>query len=670
MFITNLFELSYSLNFLNKYTPVIILFLLIIASLSTSYVVAQSDDDRGFAWVSSNYDIKQTNFSPQNQITSDTINGLADEWTNAFIIPPEVPGIELYPGMRARPLVYNGLIYMVTSFNAVFVHNVQTGQPLWYYTYPMNMTDIIIDYPSIKPHRPGVLEELTIFDEYLIFPTADCGMVFLEYLTGAPDFRGELTRGQMCDNIEGNEGYYGGQLFSSPVVDPNTRILVTGTTVSGKADSGRGFVAGYNVDTGELLWRFFLMPPAGGEKDWAMKYKGLGNVDPTPDDWGAAKNVGVGIATGQWAIDEEAGIVYVGTSSPAPNFNAANRPGPNLFSSSILALDINTGDLIWYYQASPHDLYGHGCNWNTVLGNIDERKVLFKVCDDGRLLALDAADGEIIWSFLPPDLKFLNVDDSINPQVDFDQKFVSEDPYWQCPGITGGTGGAIAFAYDRIYYISTNYCDYMIPDLDSENDFDSFGAKDMTKLPYKLQVRRNASGIIPNPLMDRVAEMPINSTVYAIDASDGSIDWKYDLEGPHRGGLIATGNMIIFGSNDGRFYSLNAETGEFIYSKYVGASLGTTPTIGAAASGEQYVFQPVGGLDDRYGMPVSGVFISLKMRGGPVVPILDPVEEESATSTDEELPLNVVIPVLALIVVVFLFASFGPKKLLSLIGRN
>ena len=658
---------------LNKYLSVFLLFSLIIASLSTSYVVAQSDDDRGFAWLSSNYDIKQTNFSPQNQITSDTVIHLADEWTNAFIVPPDVPGIELYPGMRARPLVYNGLIYMVTSFNAVFVHNVQTGQPLWYYTYPMNMTDIIIDYPDIKPHRPGVLEELTIFDDYLIFPTADCGMVFLDYLTGTPDFRGQLTRGQMCDNIEGNAGYYGGQLFSSPVVDPNTRILVTGTTVSGKADSGRGFIAGYNVDTGELLWRFFLMPPSGGEKDWAMKYQGLGNVDPTPDDWGDAKNVGVGIATGQWAIDEDAGIVYVGTSSPAPNFNAANRPGPNLFSSSILALDINTGELIWYYQASPHDLYGHGCNWNTVLGNIDDRKVLYKACDDGRLLALDATDGELIWSFLPPDLKFVNVDDSIDSQVDLTQKWVTEpslDAYWQCPGITGGTGGSIAFAYGRIYYISTNYCDYMIPEPSPENDPDSFGAKDMTKLPYNVQVRRNASGIIPDWRLDRTESLPVNSTVYAIDASNGSVDWKYELDAPHRGGLMATGNMVVFGSHDGRFYTLNSETGEFIYSKYVGAALGTTPTIGAAASGEQYIFQPVGGLDHRYGQPVSGVFVSLKIRGGPMVPILDPVVEESPVIDDEELPINVVVPVLLLIVVVFLLASFGPKRILSLINRN
>ena len=644
---------------------------MIVAGLSTSYVIAQPDDDRGFAWSSSNYDVKQTNYSPQNQITQDTIQHLADDWTNAFMVPPDVPGIELYPGMRARPLVYNGLVFLVTSFNAVFVHNVQTGQPLWYYAYPMNMTDIMIDYPRISPHRPGVLEELTIFDDYLIFPTADCGMVFLDYLTGSPDFRGELTRGQMCDGVEGNDGYYGGQLFSSPVVDPNSRILVTGTTVSGNGESGRGYIAGYNVDAGSLLWRFYLMPPSGGEKDWAMKYKGLGNVDPTPDDWGTANNVGVGIATGQWAIDEDAGIVYVGTSSPAPNFNAANRPGPNLFSSSILALDINTGDLIWYYQTSSHDLFGHGCNWNTVLGNIGDRKVLFKACDDGRLLALDAANGELIWSFLPPTLKYLNVDSSLNPKVDLNKKWVTEpslDPYWQCPGITGATGGSIAFAYDKVFYVTTNYCDYMIPE--SENDLSSFGAKDMTKLPWKIQVRRNQSGIIPDARLDRTAEMPINSTVYAIDVNTGSADWEYSMDRAHRGGLITSGGMVILGGMDGRFYSLDVNTGEEVFSKYVGASLGTTPTIGAAASGEQYIFQTVGGLDERYGQPVSGVFIALKIRGGPMVPIIDEnwinAAEEPA---DEELPINVVLPVLLLIVVVFALASFGPKRIMSLI-RN
>ena len=421
-------------------------------------VQGQNNNDQGFGWVSHGYNGKQTNFSPQNQITVDTIHLLTDEWTNAFVVPPIVAGIELQPGLRARPLAKDGLIFMPTNFNDVFVHNIATGLPLWAYAYPVNMTRVIEDFPAISPYNPGVVESAGIFENYLLFPTTDCGMVFLDHLTGVPEFRGELTRGQMCDNIDGNNGYYTGQIYSSPVVYEKERILITGTTVSGKAESGRGYIAGFNVDSGELIWRFFLMPPAGGDKDWAMQFQGLGNVDPVPDDWGDVINVGGGMAIGQWAIDEETGIVYVGTSAPGPNFNAVNRPGPNLFSSSILALDAVTGELIWYYQASSHDLSNHGCNWNTLLGNIEDRKVLFKACDDGKLIALDAADGELIWSFSPPDVKFTVAQNNLNKNW---QNEPSTDGFWQCPGITGASAGDIAFAYGKIFYITTNYCDFL-----------------------------------------------------------------------------------------------------------------------------------------------------------------------------------------------------------------
>ena len=81
------------------------------------------------------------------------------------------------------------------------------------------------------------------------------------------------------------------------------------------------------------------------------------------------------------------------------------------------------------------------------------------------------------------------------------------------------------------------------------------------------------------------------------------------------------------------------------------------------------MFQTVGGLDERYGQPVSGVFIALKIRGGPMVPIMSDSIDETQALADEELPLNVVLPVLSLIVVVFALASFGPKRIMSLI-RN
>ena len=620
-------------------------------------------NDQGFGWVSHGYNTRQTNFSPQNQITIDTIHLLTDEWTNAFVIPPIVPGIELQPGLRARPLAKDGLIFMPTNFVDVFVHNIATGLPLWAYAYPVNMTQVILEYPAISPYNPGVIESSGIFENLLMFPTPDCGMVFLDHLTGVPEFRGELTRGQMCDNIEGNNGYYTGQIYSSPVVYEKERILITGTSVSGKAESGRGYIGGFDVDTGELLWRFFLMPPAGGDKDWAMQYQGLGNVDPVPDDWGDVINVGVGMAHGEWAIDEETGIVYVGTSAPGPNFNAVNRPGPNLFSSSILALDATTGELIWYYQASSHDVSGTGCNWNTLLGNIEDRKVLFKACDDGKLVALDAADGELIWSFSPPDVKSTVNQNNLNTNWPNEP---STDGYWHCPGITGASAGNIAFAYGKIFYITTNFCDFLKVVPGSENDLNSFGAEILTALPEAVRKYKKPG---PN---ETVYVSPHNSTVYAVNALDGNIVWSNPIpDMTHLGGLIVSGNLVLYSSLDGQIHALNSVNGDPIYEKFIGAALGTSPIIGAAASGEQFLFQSVGGLPERFGQPVSGVFVAQKIRGGPQVPIVsDEIEpHESEVDGGSELPLNIVFPALVLILLVFIFTAFGPSRIKKLIKK-
>ena len=636
---------------------------MIFTAIPMNSVQGQNNNDQGFAWVSHGYNGKQTNFSPQNQITVDTIHLLTDEWTNAFVVPPIVAGIELQPGLRARPLAKDGLIFMPTNFNDVFVHNINSGLPLWAYAYPVNMTQVIEEYPAISPYNPGVVESAGIFENYLLFPTTDCGMVFLDHLTGVPEFRGELTRGQMCDNIDGNNGYYTGQIYSSPVVYEKERILITGTTVSGKAESGRGYIAGFNVDSGELIWRFFLMPPAGGDKDWAMQFQGLGNVDPVPDDWGDVINVGVGMAIGQWAIDEETGIVYVGTSAPGPNFNAVNRPGPNLFSSSILALDAATGELIWYYQASSHDLFNHGCNWNTLLGNIEDRKVLFKACDDGKLIALDAADGELIWSFSPPDVKFTVAQNNLNKNW---QNEPSTDGFWQCPGITGASAGDIAFAYGKIFYITTNYCDFLKFVPDSEDDLNSFGAELLTALPEGVRRYRK-----PDPNVT-LHIMPQNSTVYAVNTLDGSIEWSRQIpDTSHLGGLIVSGGMVLYSGLDGQIHVLDELSGEEIFTRFIGAALGTSPIIGAAASGEQFIFQSVGGLPERFGQPVSGVFVAQKIRGGPQVPILpDEIEIPiSESENDGELPLNIVFPALVLILFVFIFTAFGPSRIKNLIKK-
>lgn len=625
---------------------VLVIVLLAISGMSVNFAAGQARSaDRGFNWLYPAYDKQATNFSPQTQITKGTIGRLQDAWATANPVPPVVPGVNLSMGVSARPLMSGGIIYLTPNALLTVAYKTDSGFVTWGYAFPVNMTQVQIDVPSIKAHQSGVIEGITIFEDDVLMPTPDCGIVKLNTLGGVPSFAGDLARGHPCDKVVGNEGVYTGQMLYAPVAYDAGRVLITGTGVSGNVESGRGYVAGYDADTGKELWKFFLMPPAGGDQNWAMQYKGKGNVDPTPRDWGNARGVGVGVAYGQWAVDEETGIVYVGTSAPAPSFNATRRPGPNLFSSSVLALDAKTGGLKWYYQTSPHDLYAHGCAWNTALGKIGDKKVLFKACDNGRLYALDAATGKLVWSFLPPSIKYLNVEDSFGKQVDYNKRtaVTTNAPHWQCPGITGATGGDIAFAYNKIYYATTNLCDYLRYTSVEPGMKESPGAEFM------------------KPTLD----MPKNTTVYALDASSGKVTWKYDIPNvSHRGGLIVTGGMVFVGSLDGNLYGLDAETGNVAFEKYFASPLGNSPIIAASAQAEQFMIINVGGVPERFAESVSGLVFAFKLRsngsapadGKPAQPITQP------QAGLPELSFEIIIPVVAVAVIIALVIALRVRK--------
>ncbi len=626
--------------------------LLILSVIIVPVGFAQNNKkDYGYDWSNHGYDKQVTNFSPQNQITKENIATLRDVWTSAYSIPPANPGVDLRAGVSARPLIIDGVGYQTTNFFTNFATMVDSGTQLWGYLFPINISQVQVDTPSINPWNKnlGVIEASSVYGENLMIPTPDCGILMLNLITGKPSFVGELTQGQICSQIEGNEGKYTGQIMFAPSVYEDGKVLITGTGVSGKVESGRGFVAGFDADSGNLLWRFFLMPPAGGEKNWAMEYSGKGNVEPTSDDWGNARGVGVGIGAGQYAVDEETGIVYVGTSAPAPNYNGTNRPGPNLFSSSILALDALTGELIWYYQTSTHDVYGHGCEGSTTLGRIDNKKVVFKACENGKVYALDAANGEEVWVFTPPSVLYHNVEYQ-EPADDYFNTSPDTSSHWQCPGITGASGGDLAFAYGKIYYVATNYCDYIEYTPVGLNDLESDGAI----LPDSYYAQEGNTH-------DYVETMPKNSTVYGINIEDGTADWQFEIpKVAHVGGLIATGDLVILGSLDGHVYALDAENGNIVFDKSYGTPISTTPIIGASAGGQQHLFLVMGGTPDRFGQELTGLLLALTPRGE--FNLADYVEDEGSSESDQgTLPSGLVIPAIGLVILVFLIAAFGPS---------
>ena len=192
----------------------------------------------------------------------------------------------------------------------------------------------------------------------------------------------------------------------------------------------------------------------------------------------------------------------------------------------------------------------------------------------------------------------------------------------------------------------------------------SFGAELLTALPEGVRRYRE-----PDPNVT-LHIMPQNSTVYAVNTLDGSIEWSRQIpDTPHLGGLIVSGGMVLYSGLDGAIHVLDELSGKEIFTRFIGAALGTSPIIGAAASGEQFIFQSVGGLPERFGQPVSGVFVAQKIRGGPQVPILPDEIEIPESENDGELPLNIVFPALVLILFVFIFTAFGPSRIKNLIKK-
>lgn len=569
---------------------------IVVALLSASYflypLAITNEKPSGAAsssslnWEYMNHDSNATNFSPQTQITSQNVNDLKLAWVLPFPYVASVPGLnETGTGSITPPLVVNGIVYLETNFLGVYAINSANGQVLWAYNPVLNITGLPV--ADLVGHIHGI----NYYQGNIWLRLPDCSIVALNALTGNVSM--SITR--ICVGIPGNAGEYD-TYGTSPVFYND--VLITGASDADGSNAGRGFVAAYNITNGALIWRWFIVPPAGGDPNWDSEDQvqlgngsivnygvSSGNVSPYPGDWGnmgfngTSTLAGGGLGWGEFAVDMKTKLVFVGTTEPAPNENATFRPGPNLFSDSIVALNITNGKMLWYFQTTPHDLYNFDCGWNVVLGSVlvngSQIGAVFKACKNGYLYALNEMTGKLIWYFNPPAVARLNTENSNyveTHQYNATQPwstYPSNQTFVQCPGINGGIEADIAYAYGKIYIASYNFC--------VEGEITS--------------VSRPSSqdwGITNIQYLSEEA----NTTIYAVDANTGEQVWSYSIPNvPYRGGLMVTDGMVFAGSVDGNIYVLNANSGGLITKIYLGPSLYLSPTIGADAAGNMMLFQ-------------------------------------------------------------------------------
>ena len=606
----------------------ILIFILIISaltSLNTEIFFSSAIDDNGFDSIAPNYDYRATGFNPQTQINKDNVKDLELKWVHAWPLPESIDGIEPRVGSIANSIIVDGIVYNRMEDLKISAIDAKTGKDIWSFQADPYLVNIEIAkrdlpvnvdfYPSLSSHA----HSFSYAENKIFAPWPNCQVFGLNAKTGEIEFK---LKTPTCKDLEGNEGLFKGLQSSGPVFDTVNRVLIYGTGGREAVEGGRGAFRGYSLDSGELLWTFYLMPPQDvGDPEWTVRVADKGWIqgikasdipeDILRNDWGECPdNCGfgkgdMGIGWGQWAVDEDNGIAYLATGNPSPSWNATYRPGPNVFSNSVLAIETKTGNLLWWHQIVAHDLGDLDCSWNTVLADVDGVKTVFKLCKGAFLYAMNAETGELLWStdyhpyvkrgVIGPEPNFDFALDPLNKE-DMNKPWVSypgNEPNWRKE--SGGAESDVTFAYGKIF--STTYHKWSLQ-----------------KITAVEPSMRDAWGRI-SIYSDK--ELAANATVWAHDAKTGELIWKYDIDKVGiRGGVTASGEMIWFCDTDGMIRALDEENGKLLWERSQGHQCPVQPSFGADKDGNIKIFSLIGsgGILGRT-EPIPGALLAYGLSG-------------------------------------------------------
>ena len=322
--------------------------------------IAQADLLAGLTgaerWVTFSGDYTGQRHSPLTQIAPSNVDGLKEQWTFDSGLPVGNRGTE------ATPLFFGGRLYLTGLAGHAWALDARTGRPAWTYRR---------EYPSGMVNCCGAINRgFAVLGDTLYMGTIDARVIALRVADGSVIWESPVA--------DGSKGY---SVTMAPLVVKDKVIV----GVSGSEFPTRGFIDAYDARTGKRVWRFYTVPAPGepGSNTW-----------PSPDAM-AKGGGGVWVAG---SYDPELNLVFYGTGNPNPAYYGQDRQGDNLYTSSLVALDADTGKLRWHYQFTPHDLHDWDAAQVPVLATVPLKQGLTKVVmqanRNGLFYVLDRATGK------------------------------------------------------------------------------------------------------------------------------------------------------------------------------------------------------------------------------------------------------------------------------------
>ena len=479
------------------------------------------------------------------QIDPSNVKNLELKW----ILPNQVFG-----AWQSTPLVVDGIMYVTQRPNDVLAVDARTGRVFWLYRHTVS--------PDARVCCGANNRGVAILGDTLFIATLDAHLVALDAKTGRPLW-----------NVAVGDPRIGYSMTMAPLVVKD-KVLVG---VGGGEFGIRGFIAAFDARTGREAWRFHTVPGPGekGHETWSGEAwkTGGGSIWLTP------------------SFDPALNLTYWGVGNPGPDWNSDQRPGDNLYTDSVVALDPDSGALAWHFQFTPNDTYDYDAVQIPVLADMNWRgtpaRVMLWANRNGFFYVLDRATGRFLAGTPFVKVNWASGLDEKGRPIQTPQP--EGEPTW--PGNQGGTNWYSPSYSPRteLFYVSAweGYASIYrkepaqyVPG----RNFAGGGHRVLTPVPGAPAVRIGRATPINN-WTDAVG----HGAVMAIDPRTGQQKWKVDQYDVTDSGILTTATDLLFtGGREGYFHALDARTGAPLWKVSLGGQIVNGP-ISYAVDGKQYI---------------------------------------------------------------------------------
>src|SRR3989441_252697 len=514
-----------------------------VRSVSQEMLNAALDDERN--WIHPNKDYTQTRYSKAAQINPSNVAKLRP----AFVFQTAV-----VESMEVSPIVVDGVMFITTSYDHVYAVDAASGQELWHYKHPMGPTTTF----CCGPNNRGV----AVSGNKLFLGTLDAKLVALDSKSGNVIWSTDIA--------DPDKGY--SETMAPGVVDGKVLIGTNG------GEYGiHGFVKAFDAETGKLLWTFDTISDRGSEGVWATQ-------DATGRDMhrdiaaekaqlAKGRKFEATLGGGVWmtpAVDLKTRTIFFVVGNPSPDLYGVERPGDNLYTDSMVAVDLDKGTYKWHSQYIAHDVWDLDAVSPVILTQAKDKSG--KMVD----VAIHGAKTGHIYAHERGTGKLIRFSDAMIPQENM----------WVLPTKTGarmlpGANGGVEWSPMAIN-----------PKLRM-----AYAANLHQPMTYHVEEAKYPGGsklwlggafkVIPSEKQ--------SGRLVAVNIDTGKVAGKFGTGQPLIGGVLATaGNLVFNGEGNGLFRAFDAKTGKMLWEYQCGAGV-NAPAVSYMVRGKQYVAVAAGG---------------------------------------------------------------------------